>query len=70
MKLADYLILHAITPTEFAKRIGKPQPTVSRYVNGERIPEPEMMALIVEATKGQVTPNDFYGVIVSAAGMA
>lgn len=50
-----------MTPTEFGKRICKPQATIQRYVSGKRIPEPEIMNLIVSETGGAVTPNDFYG---------
>ncbi len=50
-----------MSQAEFARRIGHPQPTVFRYTAG-RIPEPDIMAKIVAATDGLVTPNDFYGV--------
>lgn len=74
MKLADWLKgdpetippRPAMTPTEFGRRIGCPQPTIWRYANDERIPEPEIMARIVEATGGAVTPNDFYGIELPA----
>lgn len=61
MTLSDWLVQNKLSPTDFAKRIGKPQATVSRYAAGKRIPEPETMKVIVEATEGAVTPNDFYG---------
>lgn len=61
MTLADWLKRENLSPTDFGKRIGKAQATISRYATGKRIPEPEIMALIVEATGGDVTPNDFYG---------
>lgn len=35
---------------------------VERYVNGKRIPEPEVMAKIFEVTGGAVSANDFYGI--------
>lgn len=61
MRLAQYLTEKDISPTEFARRLGKPQATISRYVNRQRIPDAESMALIVAETGGAVTPNDFYG---------
>ena len=60
MKLAAWLAKNKISPTEFARRLRKPQPTIWRYVNGDRIPDPQMMALIKKATRGEVMPNDFY----------
>lgn len=61
MTLNDWLAQEKLSPTEFGRRIGKPQATIQRYASGKRIPEPEIMAQIVEATGGAVTPNDFYG---------
>jgi hypothetical protein len=62
MKLADWLSEQKIGPAEFGRRIGYPQPTVHRYVNGERIPEPKAMEKIFAETGGAVTPNDFYSI--------
>jgi hypothetical protein len=63
MKLAQYLIDNDITFNEFAGSIGVANGTVvHRYASGKRIPEPAVMARIVEATNGQVQPNDFYDV--------
>lgn len=62
MKLAAYLKAHEISLSDFARKIRVKQPTVSRYLAGERIPDQDTMKLIVRETRGQVTPNDFYGV--------
>lgn len=62
MKLATYLDQEKITHKAFADRIGCEQPTVTRFVGEKRVPTPELMSKIVEATGGQVTPNDFYGI--------
>lgn len=64
MTLADWLSKNDLSATDFAKTIGCAQATVQRYIAGKRIPEPDMMSAIVEATQGAVTPNDFYGVSV------
>ena len=45
---------------QFVVDIPEVQPTVTRYANGQRIPEPETMAAIVRETAGAVTANDFY----------
>ena len=60
MRLGDYLATNKISATEFASRIDATQAAVSRYVTGKRIPEPAIMAKIVQVTDGAVTPNDFY----------
>ncbi len=61
MKLKHYLIMHQMTPAEFARQLGvTSRTTIHRYVNGERMPSPEMMRKIYDATNGEVTPNDFY----------
>lgn len=66
MTLGDWLRQNALSPAEFARRIGRPQATIQRYVAGKRIPEPAIMNLIVDATGGAVTPNDFYAVTTSS----
>lgn len=61
MKLAEYISKQGMTHAEFGALIGVPQATVSRYVNGVRIPhDKETFDKIFEATGGQVTPNDFF----------
>lgn len=60
MKLKDWLAKEGLSPTDFARRLKRPQATIARYVNGDRIPEPPIMAEIVDATGGEVMPNDFY----------
>lgn len=68
MKLSDWLEgdesveppRPKMTHAEFGRRIDCPQPTVTRYAKGERIPEPERMERIFRETGGAVTPNDFY----------
>ncbi len=65
MILSDWLKQEGISPTDFARRLNKPQATVARYVTGKRIPEPPIMRDIFDLTGGQVTPNDFYGCAAS-----
>jgi transcriptional regulator with XRE-family HTH domain len=62
MKLRDWLVKEGLSPTEFARRLKKPQATVARYVNGDRVPERETMANIARETGGGVMPNDFYDI--------
>lgn len=61
MKLAGYMSEHALTYAEFARRIGSAHArTVERYAKGHQRPNAMMMAAIVRATGGAVTPNDFF----------
>lgn len=47
-----------ISYASFGERIGVSQASVSRYVNGERFPSPELIRKIQEATSDSVTAND------------
>lgn len=67
MKLKDWLTKEKLSVTDFARRLKKPQPTVARYVSGDRIPEAETMAEIAKETSYEVMPNDFYNVAPSIA---
>lgn len=60
MKLGSHLAENGITHAEFASRIRTSQAAVTRYVLGQRIPRPEVIARIREATGGEVTANDFF----------
>jgi transcriptional regulator with XRE-family HTH domain len=60
MTLTEYLSTHKLTPADFAGRMGKPVSTVTRLLNGERKPGSELLQAIVDATAGEVLPNDFF----------
>jgi DNA-binding transcriptional regulator YdaS (Cro superfamily) len=62
MKLSDYLTHNSISPADFAKSIGVSKETVRRYIVGDRRPARKKLPVIVEATKGEVTANDFFGI--------
>jgi len=59
-KLRRYLESKNIPQHEFGSRIGVTQPAISRYVLGERFPEPEIILKIEKATGGYITPTDWY----------
>lgn len=61
MRLLDYLDDVKQTPAEFARLINVSDVAVHRYLHKGRVPEPGVMARIMAATSGRVTPNDFYG---------
>lgn len=59
MRLADYLAREGLTHEQFADRIKRSQPAVTRYVNGERFPDRDALVAIKAATQGDVTADDF-----------
>lgn len=60
-KLATYLADHDLTQSAFAELIGSTQVSVSRWISGQRMPRPAMIALIKTVTRGAVTADDFMG---------
>lgn len=61
MKLRSYLSGRGETQAQFAARIGVHPISVSRYVTGRRLPEPDVIRRIVVATDGAVTADDLLG---------
>jgi len=61
LKLKTYLNDNFIRLAPFSAETGISIHTLGKYKNGRRIPRPEHAQKIYDATKGQVTPNDFYG---------
>ncbi len=63
MRLEKWLAENSMTVEAFRKELGVQSVTTTyRYINGDRIPLPDIMHKISEITGGQVTPNDFYGI--------
>jgi DNA-binding transcriptional regulator YdaS (Cro superfamily) len=62
MQLTEYLASTNTTVSKFSEMTGLLPDTINKYKMGIRIPKPEPMRLIYKATKGEVTPNDFYDV--------
>jgi transcriptional regulator with XRE-family HTH domain len=62
MTLQQFLSQNGLSQHTFAKMAGITQVTVSRYVNGLRLPRRAHMKRIYEVTGGSVTPNDFFAV--------
>jgi transcriptional regulator with XRE-family HTH domain len=60
MKLKEYLSASGKTHAEFAKEIEVSPQSLYRYINGERIPDREVMPRITKATENQVTADSFY----------
>lgn len=60
MKLADFMHQHSITPQQLRTMLGvKSRSTVRRYLNGERLPSPDLLARIETLSGGLVTRDDF-----------
>lgn len=60
MRLKDFLKDQEISAVKFAETIGVSQPAVGLWLSGKRMPEPEVLERIIEATKGQVTVQDLH----------
>ena len=59
-KLDKWLTNNSLTRQLFAKKIKISTATLSRYLSGDRIPKQEIMEKIFRATKGSISPDDFY----------
>lgn len=60
MKLKQYLHEKGLTDREFGEAVGASERAVIKWKRGERVPRPDAMSRIIEATSGLVTANDFY----------
>jgi len=60
MELRRYLSITDLSPIAFARMIGASEPGVRKWLRGERVPRPQIMAAIMRVTKGAVTANDFH----------
>lgn len=58
-KLREYRATHGLTQSELAAAVGVKKATISRIENGERTPSMSLVSRICEATKGELTANDF-----------
>ena len=60
MRLTEYLAQKQISDAVFSEQIGVSRQALHRYKAGERTPKPSVMRKIVQATGGEVAPNDFF----------
>lgn len=60
MKLNDFLKNKKMKVSEFANLIKVPQPMISKWKNGNSLPNKENMKKIIKITENEVQPNDFY----------
>jgi hypothetical protein len=60
MKLADYLFQSGMTTSQLRRALGlASRSAVTRYLHGERVPNPTTMQKIIELTGGRVQLRDF-----------
>lgn len=59
MTLDDWLKRQGESPEWLADKIGVGRPAVTRYLNGSRRPEWDVIERITRVTNGAVTANDF-----------
>lgn len=62
MTLKDYLAQAGNTATKLADETGVSVSTITRAAEGATMPSRGLMNEIFKATKGRVTPNDFFGI--------
>jgi len=60
MKLEHYLDTYQLTRGKFAELLGVSGQAVDNWINGKRYPRGRTAGRILDITKGEVTPNDFY----------
>lgn len=66
MKLGAWLKENSMTQREFLQLATERHQgnftfhALAKWCNGQRIPRPDDMNVIFEATNGSVSPNDFY----------
>lgn len=63
MKLTDWMKREGISDAEFGHIIGRRRMQVWRWKNDRMRPDWDSLDLILAATNGEVTPNDFTGVL-------
>ena len=63
--LAAYLADNAVSATDFAERVGCAPISVHRYINGERVPDPDIMDAIARVTDGAVPHESWTPAIVA-----
>ncbi len=60
MTLKEFLTKNTLKISDLARAIPVKHCVALRWVNGTAIPSRKNMARIIEYTKGEVTPSDFY----------
>lgn len=59
MQLSEWLTQNKVRPSEFAARIGVSPQTITGWCKGSFWISKDKAQLVLDETKGEVTPNDF-----------
>lgn len=59
MTLNEWMNRVGMSDGEMAQRIGVSRSAISRYRSGERMPRPDTLVKLVDATNNDVSPMDF-----------
>lgn len=59
-KMKKIRLSKKLTLGEVAKALGCTTPAIYKWENNQRIPTPKYMKKIMEWSKGEIQPNDFY----------
>ena len=59
MGLSEWMDKVGVTDGEMAARVGCSRSAISRYRSGERMPRPDTLIKLVDATNNDVSPMDF-----------
>jgi len=59
MGLNEWMDKVGMTDGEMARRVGCSRSAISRYRSGERMPRPDTLIKLVDATNNDVSPMDF-----------
>ena len=59
MTLSDYMKANRLSRAEMAEKLAVTPEAVRKWMAGERVPRPEIMARIFRVTGRKVTPSDF-----------
>ena len=60
VNLAEYLKQSGLSLASFAARAGVSEAAISRYASGKRMPRPDILRRICDASDGKISPNDFF----------
>jgi len=65
MELKKWMNFKNMNASTFARIIGMSRGQVQKWITKGAIPKPEIMIKIFKTTKEAVTPNDFYGLVLT-----
>lgn len=58
MTLSEYMDKHGMTDQKMSEIVGVSRSAITQYRLGDRMPKPEILVRLVEATDAKVSPMD------------